>query len=549
MTRRRAALAVGLAGVLAAAAFAVVVVGVGGGRTPTEALAAPRFVDAAASSGLVHTYDGDSRFWTGGGLAAFDCDDDGDPELYLAGGSDEAALFRNASRPGSLAFARVRDPATDLTDVTGAYPLDIDGDGRLDLAVLRVGENVLLRGLGDCRFERANERLGFDGGDGRTMAFSATWEGDAALPTLAIGDYIPLDELGTPEPPCPDGTFVRPEPDAARYGAPVALAPTYCPLSMLFSDWDRSGRRDLRVSNDRQYYREGQEQLWRVVAGEPPVEYTADDGWVTMQIFGMGIASQDLTGDGYPEVYLTSQGDNRLQTLTAGAAQPTYRDIALRRGVNAAQPYAGGEALPSTAWHPAFADVNADGFLDLFVTKGNVMEQAGYATKDPSELLIGQPDGTFRRAAEDAGIVRFERGRGAAVVDLDLDGLLDIVQIDVRAPVEVWHNVGGGTAETPAPMGAWAAIRLRDDGPNREAIGAWIEVKVGERVVQHELTVGGGHVSGQLGWLHLGLGPSSSAEVLVTWPDGTTGPWQRVDAGTFSILARGAAPERWEPGS
>ena len=58
--------------------------------------------------------------------------------------------------------------------MTGAYPLDIDGDGRVDLAILRLGENVILRGLGGCRFERANEALGIDGGDGLTTAFSAT---------------------------------------------------------------------------------------------------------------------------------------------------------------------------------------------------------------------------------------------------------------------------------------------------------------------------------------------------------------------------------------
>ncbi len=74
----------------------------------------------------------------------------------------------------------------------GAYPIDIDGDGLTDLAVLRDGENVLLRGLGDCRFERANEAWGFDGGDAWTAAFSATWEGSAALPTLAFGNYLDL---------------------------------------------------------------------------------------------------------------------------------------------------------------------------------------------------------------------------------------------------------------------------------------------------------------------------------------------------------------------
>ena len=99
--------------------------------------------------------------------------------MYLAGGSDPAALYRNESPVGgAFRFSQLADPTTDLTRVTGAYPIDIDGDGSTDLAVLRVGENVLLRGLGDCRFERANEASGFDGGDVWTTAFSATWEDD-----------------------------------------------------------------------------------------------------------------------------------------------------------------------------------------------------------------------------------------------------------------------------------------------------------------------------------------------------------------------------------
>jgi hypothetical protein len=317
----------------------------GGSVAPTDPLGTPRFVDETASSGVEQTYDGDSRFNVGGGVATLDCDGDALPDLYLAGGSNPAALYRNISEVGgALRFERMGDPASDLADVTGAYPLDIDGDGITDLAVLRVGENVLLRGLGDCRFERANERWGFDGGGARTMAFAATWEGHATLPTLAIGDYIPLTEHGTPVPPCPDNRLLRPTADGTTYGEPIPLTPGYCPLSRLFSEWDRSGRRDLRVSNDRQYYTDGEEQLWRIEPGADPVAYTAADGWTRLQVWGMGIASQDLTGDGYPEVYLTSQGDNKLQTLMAGPDAPTYRDIAYAAGVHAPRPFTGGDA-------------------------------------------------------------------------------------------------------------------------------------------------------------------------------------------------------------
>jgi enediyne biosynthesis protein E4 len=267
-----------------------------------------------------------------------------------------------------------------------------------------------------------------------------------------------------------------------------------------------------------------------------------------MQLFGMGIASHDLTHDGYPEVYLTNQGDNKLQTLTTGPAQPTYRDIALRAGVNAPQPATGGETLPSTAWHPEFADVNSDGFVDLLVTKGNVSEQEGYATRDPTELFLGVPDGAFERAAEAAGIVRYDRARGASLVDLNLDGLPDLVEVYLGAPVGVWRNVGSGTAEDPAPMGHWIAFRLEQPAPNRDAVGSWVEVKVGEMTIRNEVTVGGGHLSGDAGWTHVGIGPSERAEVRVTWPDGSVGPWQQVEVDGFVIIDRSAdEPHTWVP--
>jgi hypothetical protein len=523
----------------------------GPGGTPTVASGPPQFVDETSASGIAHVYDGTSTFYTGGGVAAFDCDADGKPELYFAGGANPAALYRNTSHVGgALRFTALPDPLTDITSVTGAYALDIDSDGHLDLAVLRVGEDVLLRGLGDCRFERANEAWAFDGGNRWTTAFSATWEGSAALPTLAVGHYLALEPDGSPTSDCTDHDLFRPTAAGTGYDKPLALAPGFCTLSMLFSDWDRSGRRDLRVSNDRQYYTDGEEQLWRMEPGSAPRLYTDADGWVRTQVWGMGIASYDLTADGYPEVYITSQGDNKLQTLLAGPSQPTYRDIALRRGVTAAQPFAGGDPLPSTAWHPEFADVNNDGFVDLFLSKGNVNVMPDYAAKDPSNLMLGQPDGTFVEAAEAAGILSFARGRGAAVVDLNLDGLLDLVEVNLGAPAMVWRNVGAGTEAAAAPLGHWLALRLEQRGPNRDAVGAWIEVRVGDAVLRRELTVGGGHIGGQAGWAHFGLGPAERAEVRVQWADGETGPWITIAADGFAMIDRGATAARpWSPTS
>jgi hypothetical protein len=555
MSRRPSRLIGGVTAVVLVAIIVAVVIGFGfvrlGLGTPSVSSAPPHLVDETTAAGVDQTYGGSSTFSVGGGVAVFDCNADGKPDMYLAGGTNPAALYRNDGPVGGdLRFSRLGDPATDLPRVTGAYPLDIDGDGRVDLAVLRVGENVLLRGLGDCRFERANERWAFDGGNSMTTAFSATWEGKANLPTLAVGNYLQLDAAGESTTDCAENALLRPDPSGSGYAAPVALTPGSCALSMLFSDWGRTGRRDLRVSNDRHYYDpvNGEEQLWQVAPGQAPRLYTAEDGWLPVNVEGMGIASYDVTGDGYPDVFLTSQAANRLQTLTSGPSKPTYGDIGLKRGVNAATPYVGGDKLPSTAWHPEFADVNNDGFIDLFISKGNVSDQPDYAQKDPPNLLIGQPDGTFREGAVDAGIVGFARGRGAALADFNLDGLLDLVEVDYGTPAKVWRNLGAGGAAGPASMGHWLGLSITQPGPNRDAIGGWMDVREGDLTTTRELTVGGGHISGELGWVHVGLGPADGADVRIHWPDGETGPWLRVAANQFAIIEHGAAQARsWQP--
>ena len=546
MKRRSVAAAAGIV-VVALSVAAIGLVTIGPGRSSSAgALGAPHFVEEAASAGINQTYAGGGNFPVGGGVAVFDCNGDGKPDLFLAGGAGPAAIYRNDSPVGgALRFSRVASSVTDLSNVIGAYPIDINGDGIVDLAVLRFGESILLKGLGNCAFERANEAWGFAGGNAWTMAFSATWEGSATFPTIALGHYLGVDPNSSD---CAQNQLIRPNPAGTGFGPALALGPGYCALSMLFSDWNRSGHQDLRISNDRNYYVDGDEQLWQVPAGQPPRLYASADGWVNMQIFGMGIASYDVTGDGYPDLFLTSQADNKLQTLTAGPGQPTYRDIALKRGVTAAQPFTGGDVLPSTAWHPEFQDVNNDGLIDLFVSKGNINGEAGFAEKDPSDLFLGQADGTFVEGADAAGIVSFERGRGAALADFNLDGLLDLVQVNFGTPLKLWRNVGSGSAAAPAPMGNWLALQVHQPGANHDAIGGWLDVKFGDATMERELTIGGGHASGQLGWIHFGIGAATQAQVQVHWPGGETGPWISVPANTFQMIERGATTAQpWLP--
>jgi hypothetical protein len=330
----------------------------------------------------------------------------------------------------------------------------------------------------------------------------------------------------------------------------VELKPGFCALSMLFTDWNGSGQPALRISNDREYYKGGQEQLWHLSPGQPPRPYTEAEGWKRLRIWGMGIAAHDVSGDGLPDYFLTSMADNKLQVLKpqegAGdpaALKPDYADVAFARGATAHRPYTGGDLRPSTGWHAEWGDVNNDGLFDLYVVKGNVARMPDFAAADPNNLLLQRPDGTFAEAGDRAGVASMQVGRGGSLADLNLDGRLDMVAVNRWTPVEVWQNDGPpqGTA------GGFVALRLAQPGANREGIGAKVDLRSGGRTVRREITAGGGHGGGGNGWWHFGTGAETAAEVRVTWPDGTAGDWQAVQPGGFWVLSPGAAPARWTP--
>ncbi len=499
--------------------------------------AVPQFVP---EGGITATYTGEWQYMVGGGAAVFDCNDDGFEDMFIAGGEGPATFYVNGSTQGGALGFTATPSGLEMDAVTGAYPLDIDADGKTDLALLRVGENRMMRGLGNCRFEVANAAWGFDGGDGWSTAFSATWEKGADWPTVAFGNYINRAEEDFPWGSCTDNWLHRGA--AGGFAPPVALTPSFCTLSMLFTDWNRSGTPSLRVSNDREYYKGGQEQMWRLDPGAPPVLLTEADGWKRLRLWGMGIASHDITGDGLPDYYLTSMADNKFQVVepTDGAPRPSFADAAFARGMTAHRPFMGDDLRPSTGWHAQFGDVNNDGLADLFVAKGNVSEMPDFAQADPNNLLLQLPDGTFVESADTAGVASTNLGRGGQLADFNLDGWLDLVVVNRHVPAEMWRNTGAGDA-------GFAAFRLQQPGPNRDAIGAWVEVRRGDAVDRQEITVGGGHASGRLGWVHFGLADATTADVRVIWPDGTEGPWQAVIVDAFQTLTPGAMPAAFVP--
>jgi hypothetical protein len=529
-------------GLAAALGYTGVSTAFAGGSAPVI----PSFAEETASAGVDSVFQGEWEYMVGGGATTFDCDDNGFPDLLLAGGIAPARFYRNASVAGGPLKFEAEASGLEMNAVAGAYPLDVDSDGIMDIVLLRVGENVVMRGRSGCKFERANEAWGFSGGDLWWTSFAATWEKGAGWPTVAVGSYIDRKEEISPWGSCTDNWLLRPDAGGRRFGEPVALKPSFCPLSILFTDWNRSGTPSLRVSNDREYYEGGQEQMWKIEPGKAPVLYTADEGWKLLKIWGMGIASYDLNFDGYPEYFLTSMADNKLQTLAAVPAdgsppRPSYADVAYPKGVTAHRPYTGEDLKPSTAWHTQFEDVNNDGMVDLFIAKGNVWEMPDFAMTDPNNLLVQLPDGKFTEAGDKAGVASTATARGAALTDFNLDGLVDLVVVNRHSGAQLWRNTSVGA-------GRWVEVRLEQAAPNRDAIGAWIEVKRGDTVMRREIVSGGGHAGGQAGWWHFGIGDAPRVELRVLWPDGMAGEWEPVNGNGFYVLERGKPAKAWQPG-
>ncbi len=510
----------------------------------------PVFEEFASAAGLDHTYQADADFVVGGGGAAFDCDGDRDADLILAGGTGSVALFRNVTGdPGigpDITFKRVTAfPATlgaEARRVTGTYALDVDGDGIVDLALLRFGRNRFLKGLGDCRFEVANAAWGLTDTGTWSTALAATWQPGMSHPTIAIGNYVdrskPLEKTGNCEPgliarPAPGGVGTRPQ-----YGSVQDIRPSHCPLSMLFVDWRGDGRPDLRISNDRQYADpDGAEQLVRL-AGSRATPYSAADGWVSDRIWGMGLAATDIDGDGHPEIAATNMAENRLYTLAkAGPSpRPTFEDRAWPLGASAQRPYSGGDPRPSTSWHTTFADFNADGYQDLLIIKGNVDTMKQFAAYDPDSLLLGTPEGRFVEVGDQARIDLNTMGRGGAVADFDRDGCLDIVVVNRNQPVSFFRNMSC----PDKTAGNSLSVRLIGTDGNTRGVGARLELEADGRLQTKDVTVGGGHGGASLVPTHFGLGSGDTARLRVRWPNDDLSSWFQVRAGNHYAYRQGA---------
>ena len=423
-----------------------------------------------------------------------------------AGPSPRRCTTTTARSAGPCASRRSPSPVTDLTAVTGAYPIDIDSDGHIDLVVLRRGGDVVLRGLGGCRFEDADRRA-------------------RARRAARLDDRVQRD-VGGHERAC----------RRWRSAATSCRARTECDKSWLVRP-DASG--DALRRADRAH-----PGLLHAVDAVQRLEPLRASATCACRTTGT-TTSTARSSCGASPPGAAAHAVHRGRRLAAAAdlghghRQPGPHRRRAARGV----PHEPG-ATTSCRRSPTARPVptTADIALDARRHRAAAVRRRRRAAVDgvapgvrrrqqrrlrrpvrhqgqrrgadrPGEHAIratcssGEPDGSFVEGAEEAGIVDYERARGAAVVDLNLDGLLDLVVVHRRANVDAVAQ--RRSRRRRAARGRWAtgstcgcSSRRRTSTPSARGSRCGPATARATR----EVTVGGGHVSGELGWLHTGLG-------------------------------------------
>ena len=491
-----------------------------------------------------------------GGLAAVDLDHDGDLDLVATQHDGPLVALRN---DGGLVFSDWPDalPAIDAT--TSLALFDVEGDGDLDLFIGRDGGAVILRDDGGAGWRDVTAACGLAIGGYVTGAVAADFDRDGWL-DLYVLRYDELDTHTIP-PGLPNELWVGAGGGMLRRAttSPGGVEPDVgASLAASASDLDDDGWIDLVVANDFGPV-DRPLQIWRGLgpnaAGDPAFEEVAAKWGVEARVFGMGLALDDLDGDGRIDIYVTNEANNALFVRGAGggfverarelgaacghfpdpdpapAAPPVFRDFGPKSEnprpevvdfvARWAEPELGQWTL--TSWAPIAFDAEADGDLDLLVTNGFV----NFGTAVPEGR--GQPScflqshaGKLAPGAESVDdIVRDLRGaaRGAVVADLDSDGDDDLAWIQNGYGYD--GDPGVRVLENASVAGAVLDVHLVGSGANPFAIGARITIVRGDRRLVRDLRTDTGYASAAPPRTRFGLGAADHVDAIeVRWPSG-----------------------------
>ena len=475
-----------------------------------------------------------------GGVALFDCDNDGKLDIAVVNDST-LDHYRNAGGDPMVTLYH-QDAGFTFSDITksaglshrgwsmGIAVADYDNDGLLDLYVTGYNGNVLYHNLGGCKFEDVTTKSGLSVGGFSTGAAWADYDRDGHV-DLFVSRYIhtDVDKLGAittnykglaVEAPWGmhgesdflfhnrgDGTFEDVSKKAGVNDPEGRLG-----LGAVWGDYDNDGWPDLYVANDTEpnyLYRNKHDGTFEDIALLSGAAVSGEG----KALGSMGVDFGDFDRDGRLDITVTTFAYQPVElhrnvsadefsdvTWTAKTGQPTFRFV---------------------KWGTGFVDFDNDGLLDLFVANGHIYTAIDTlpgepAYKEPILLFRNTGKQTFEEIAGTAGLndSALQSRRGAAFGDLNNDGLIDAVVFNQNGPPSIFLN------DTKA-SGHRVLFKLEGTTSNRAAIGARVTVFAGGVARIAEVRAGGSYISQNDLRLHFGLGLETRiSKVEITWPNG-----------------------------
>jgi hypothetical protein len=504
--------------------------------TPVSSI---RFKDIAKESGIdfvLHNSPTPEKHMIetmAGGVAVFDYDGDGRPDIFFTNGAAIPSLAKTGPQywnrlyrnEGNLKFRDVTEQAgvAGAGYSMGAAAGDYDNDGHTDLFVAGVNRNILYHNLGNGRFEDVTEKAGIKSGKWAVAAGWVDYDNDGKLDLWIVhyAKWILSTDRYCGDPArgiriyCHpkyyqglastlyrnkgDGTF-----EDVSEKAGIAAFPGRG-MSVAFADYDHDGYQDVFVTNDNMpnflFHNRGNgtfEEM-ALLAGVA----LRSDG---KPVASMGADFRDYDNDGLPDISFTA---------LAGETFPLFRNAG--KGEFADATYAskiGALSLHHSGWGEGLYDFNNDGWKDLFTANSHVndrvelFEPAVY--KEPDTVFVNQGKGVFADVSAEAGLDAVAAHRGCAFADFDSDGRIDIVVASLEGPTELWHNISPETNH-------WITLKLIGTKSNRDGIGA--HIRIGNQY--NHMTTAVSYASSSDDGVHFGLGQIDKIDrIEIAWPSG-----------------------------
>ncbi len=516
-----------------------------------QQLVLPTFTDTTKPAGITFKQSyGDHHLdniveGTGAGVCAFDYNNDGWMDLYFVTGTWTRNVSDNEGRElrGKLSNRLYKNNGdgtfVDVTETagvggkgifsTGCSAADYDNDGHVDLYILNYGANILYHNNGNGTFADVSEKSGLADSHWSLSSVWFDYNNDGLL-DVYVCNYLKYDDgkfrdfypaQGYPGPLSyegepdflyrnnGDGTFTDVTKEAGLW------QPEGRGMSVTIADFNNDGQMDIFVAND------AMENHYFLNTGKGTFVEKAIEMGVAFGENGQGVSNMgpfpgDVNRDGLLDVFIPNL--NYCNLLVQSKKGFEYRSESAGLSVVLGQ-YAG--------WAGILLDYDNDGWLDLFVSHGN----AHHEYVEEATLMRDKGDGTFYDVSRTSGVYFQQKfvGRGAAWLDYDNDGDIDLVLNNLNDTAHLLRNDGGNKQN-------WLSVRARLKFPSgtRDAVGARVTVTAGAMRMIDDVNPVRGYLSQGDPRLYFGLGKAGAANTIeIRWPDGAVEKHANVKPNQF----------------